>query len=354
MHNEKVTDGCIEAIDLFCGVGGLTCGLNTSGISVVAGVDIDSSCKFAYENNNKASFICSDIGSVDSQQLDALYSDKTKYKVLAGCAPCQPFSTHSNKHKNKENDSRWNLVGTFFEHVKNIQPDVVSMENVPGLAKQNVFRDFVTNLKEEGYFVSYQNVYCPDYGIAQTRRRLVLLASKKGQIELISPTHDRKNPVRIKDIISGLEPIKHGQSSDKDPLHVCSELSELNYQRMLASKPGGTWEDWDKSLLADCHKRSSGNSFKSVYGRLSWDSPCSTITTQFYRFGTGRFGHPEQHRALSLREGAIVQTFPKNYQFFAEEEDVNFTKIGRHIGNAVPPRLGEIVGLSITKHLAEI
>lgn len=341
----------VEAIDLFCGVGGLTCGLRASGINVVAGADIDPSCEFSYKNNNKAKFICSDIGNIDSADLEALYSDQTVKRVMVGCAPCQPFSTHSHKYKDKETDARWDLVGTFFNHVKAVQPDVVSMENVPGLAKQTVFKNFVDNLREQGYFVSYQVVFCPDYGIPQTRRRLVVLASKLGEIDLMPPTHDREKPVTIKDTIYQLDPLDHGTVSDKDPLHVCSKLSELNYQRIIASKPGGTWHDWDENLLADCHKRASGSSFTSVYGRLSWDQPSSTITTQFHRFGTGRFGHPEQNRALSLREGAMIQTFPKNYKFIPEGAEVNFTQIGRHIGNAVPPRLGEIVGLSIKKHL---
>lgn len=341
----------IQVIDLFCGVGGLTCGLNMSGLNVIAGVDIDLSCKFPYEFNNQSKFICSDIGGLDSSELNLLFSKDTKHKVLVGCAPCQPFSSHSNKQKNKENDARWNLVGTFFKHVKAILPDVVSMENVPGLANQDVFKDFVKNLKSIGYYVSHQVVYCPDYGIPQTRRRLVLLASKLGVIEIIPPTHDRKNAVSIQSAIRHLESLKSGEQSKEDPLHIASQLSELNLQRIIASKPGGSWRDWDESLLLDCHKKSSGASFGSVYGRLSWGKPSSTITTQFFRFGTGRFGHPEQHRALSLREGAILQTFPESYQFVPETAEVQFTQIGRHIGNAVPPKLGEVVGISIKRHL---
>ena len=341
----------LQAIDLFCGVGGLTCGLRNSGIEVIAGVDIDSSCEFPYETNNHAKFICGDIGALNSTEIDSLYADDVQHKVLVGCAPCQPFSTHSHKYKDKESDARWNLVGTFFNHVKEIQPDVVSMENVPGLVKQGVFKNFVENLKAHNYHVCYQIVYGPDYGIPQTRRRLVLLASKLTTISLIPPTHDRSRPVSIKEAIGSLEPLNHGEASKDDPLHVCSQLSELNYQRILASKPGGSWRDWDKSLLADCHKKATGATFSSVYGRLSWDMPSSTITTQFYRFGTGRFGHPEQNRALSLREGAIIQTFPKNYQFVPSQSQISLTQVGRHIGNAVPPRLGEVIGISILKHL---
>lgn len=341
----------IQAIDLFCGVGGLTCGLGMSGLEVVAGVDIDASCAFSYESNNASQFICSDIGAIDSKALNGLYTDNIKYRVLVGCAPCQPFSTHSNKQKNKKDDARWNLVGTFFSHVDSIRPDVISMENVPGLAKQEVFSEFISNLESIGYFVHYEIVFCPDYGIAQTRKRLVLLASKLGDIKLIEPTHDRKNPGTIKSVIGHLPRLNHGKQSREDPLHTASKLSELNYQRMLASKPGGSWRDWDDDLLLECHKKDSGASFGSVYGRLSWEKPSSTITTQFYRFGTGRFGHPKQNRALSLREGALIQTFPEGYQFAPKGEKINLTRVGRHIGNAVPPKLGEVVGLSIQAHL---
>ncbi len=341
----------IQVVDLFCGVGGLTYGLNQVGLKVVAGIDIDGSCAKAYEKNNDAEFIQSDISELDSTYISSLYSEDTDYKVLVGCAPCQPFSTHSNKKLGKETDERWNLVLQFAKKIEEIRPSVVSMENVPGLAKQDVFFEFLKKLEDIGYFVSYKVVFCPDYGIPQNRRRLVLMASNLGEISLIPPTHDRKSAPTLKDVIGHLKPIKHGAQSKRDLIHASSSLSELNYKRMLASKPGGSWLDWDESLLADCHKRSSGSSFKSVYGRLSWESQSSTITTQFYRFGTGRFGHPEQHRALSLREGAILQTFPENYDFLVDEDQVNFSKIGRQIGNAVPPKLGEVVGKSILQHL---
>lgn len=138
-----------------------------------------------------------------------------------------------------------------------------------------------------------------------------------------------------------------------DSLHRCPKLSKINLERIRQSRPGGTWHDWDKKLLPNCYKKASGKTYSSVYGRMRWDMPSPTITTQFYAYGTGRYGHPEQNRAISLREGAILQTFPKNYKFVKHKETITYKILGRHIGNAVPPKLGEIIGKSIKKHLLE-
>ena len=197
-------------------------------------------------------------------------------------------------------------------------------------------------------------MYAPDYGVPQNRRRLLLLASKLGNIRLIDSLYDKNTYVTVRDAISHLPELKAGEVNEIDFLHTSRRLSELNLQRIRSSRPGGTWKDWDENLLPDCYKRKSGESFRAVYGRLEWDKPASTITTQFPGYGNGRFGHPEQDRALSLREGAIIQTFPNDYQFIKERKDLTFSKIATQIGNAVPPKLGEIIGLSIKKHLEEV
>lgn len=212
-------------------------------------------------------------------------------------------------------------------------------------------KDFERFLKESRYYVSYSNVYCPDYGIPQKRRRLVLIASKYGKIELITPTHSKESYKTIKDAIGDLPPIESHEVCEIDPLHKTTTLSEINLKRIRSSKPKGTWLDWDEDLRLECHKKSSGNSYKSVYGRMAWDEPSPTITTQFYNYGTGRFGHPNQDRALTLREGAILQTFPIDYKFYEKEDDISITKLGRHIGNAVPVKLGLVIGESIINHL---
>jgi DNA (cytosine-5)-methyltransferase 1 len=345
----------VEAIDLFCGSGGLTHGLIQAGVDVLAGLDSDSTCEYAYEANNSAKFISADIAAYSGGKLLALYSAGA-IKVLAGCAPCQTFSKHTQKNKNRDQDKKWNLLYQFSNKIKEINPDIVSMENVPGLAKYPVFKDFLSALAGMGYKYSYKVVSCEKYGIPQTRRRLVLLASKLGEINLIPYTHPKPADfVTVKDVFSkhSLPAICRGEGASSDLLHKSADLSNLNLKRIQNSRPGGTWSEWDKSLLPECYKKSSGKTYSSVYGRMSWNKPSPTITTQFYVYGTGRFGHPEQDRAISLREGALLQTFPVKYKLLPPKGNVVFKTIGRHIGNAVPVRLGCIIGKSILKHVDE-
>ena len=274
-------------------------------------------------------------------------------KVLAGCAPCQPFSSYAFKNKNKD-EKKYNLLYEFGRLVKDIQPDIVTMENVPAIASfklQSVLGDFVRTLELEGYYVSYQVVYCPDYGIPQTRKRLVLLASKLGEIELIPPTHRKDNYVTVRDVISNLPPLQAGEECPTDKLHRCRALSALNMRRMEATPYGGSWRDWPEELLLNCHKKEGGKSFGSVYGRMTWEEPAPTMTTLCTGIGNGRFGHPVQNRAISAREAALFQTFPTTYKFFSNEQEVSLTKASRYIGNAVPPRLGEVIAESIKKHI---
>lgn len=341
-----------SAIDLFCGIGGLSYGLQKAGISVVAGVDLDESSQFAYEENVKADFILKDISKFHGDEINRNYwRDKNQVKILAGCAPCQPFSNHSNKIKNKGQTKKWRLISEFKRIIEETDPDIVTMENVPNLANQKIFEKFVAFLEQKEYFVSYSNVYCPDYGIPQKRRRLVLLASKYGEISLIPRTHSEENYVTLRDAIEDLPPLEAGEVCASDPLHRSIKLSEINLQRIKASKPNGTWLDWDEDLRLECHKKSTGNTYKAVYGRMSWDEPSSTITTQFHNYGTGRFGHPAQNRALTIREAAILQTFPVDYKFYENENEVFIRKLGVHIGNAVPVELGVVIGKSIKLHI---
>ena len=343
-----------SAIDLFCGIGGLSYGLKQAGISVVAGIDLDDSCKYAYEENVKAKFLPRDITKVSGKQLEEeFWGNDDEIKILAGCAPCQPFSTHANKNKDKEKNEDWNLINQFKRLIEETSPAIVTMENVTNLANKQIFKDFVKFLEENNYFVSHSKVYSPDYGIPQKRRRLVLLASKYGKIEILPPTHTKENYVTLEDAIGDLPPVKAGEICGSDPLHKSINLGEKNLKRIRASKPNGTWLDWDEDLRLACHKKSSGSTYKSVYGRMSWEVPSSTITTQFHNYGTGRFGHPEQDRALTLREGALLQTFPKDYKFYEDETEIKIGQFGVHIGNAVPVDLGVVIGKTIQAHIRE-
>jgi len=342
----------IKVVDLFCGAGGLTHGLQRAGLNVVAGYDIDATCRYAYEKNNNALFVQKSVTELDEGEISKHFKDAS-IKVLAGCAPCQPFSSYTNTDKSvkKIKDHRWSLLYSFAKQIQLCAPDIVTMENVPRVINHKVFKDFVKTLKSEGYFVWYDTVFCPDYGMAQSRSRLVLLASKFGEIKLIPPTHDKNNYNTVRSVIGGLPPIDAGSSDEKDRLHYAASLSPLNMERIKHSKPGGTWKDWPEYLRASCHTKESGSSYTAVYGRMSWDKLGSTITTQCIGFGNGRFGHPEQNRAISLREAALLQSFPLTYEFWPAEVKVELRNVARLIGNAVPVRLGEVVGQSIIEHL---
>lgn len=345
--SEVVRNNTICAVDLFCGVGGLTHGLRKGGVNVVAGVDNDGACAFAYEFNNGAKFIKADVSNVQGAEIIELFGPRS-IRLLAGCAPCQPFSTYSRKGRNRNYEEQWPLVRKFGSLIQAVQPELVTMENVPQLADHPVFGDFIELLA--GYHVWWNIVECERYGVPQTRRRLVLLASKLGNkgLELV-PTHSK--PVTVRAAIGKLEPIRAGQASASDPLHVACKLSETNLRRIRASKPGGSWRDWPKELQAQCHSRSSGATYPSVYGRMEWDRPAPTMTTQCFGYGNGRFGHPEQDRAISLREAAMLQTFPKKYRFVKSGKDVVFSRLGRLIGNAVPVRLGQVIGEALVQHV---
>lgn len=342
----------IAAIDLFCGAGGLTNGLEKAGIDVRMGVDIDEACGFAYEANNNANFLLKSVEELTGRYLDQFLWG-SRYRLLAGCAPCQPFSTYRQK-AGRPPDSRWGLLNHFSRLVRELQPDLVTMENVPRLAEQDIFAEFVHDLRRQGFSVYFNTVNCADYGVPQMRHRLVLLASRLGDIEMIAPVRGPERYRTVRQAIGSLPPIGAGEIDGHDPLHQACGLSPTNMERIKASTPGGTWRDWEESLIAECHRRSTGKSYPSVYGRMSWDEPSPTMTTQFYGFGSGRFGHPEQHRAISLREGAILQSFPRSYKFVPPGAPIYRKSIGRLIGNAVPVKLGQAIGRSIVRHVSAV
>jgi DNA (cytosine-5)-methyltransferase 1 len=343
------------AVDLFCGAGGLTRGLLDAGIPVVAGYDVDEACRFPYEHNNKgAAFKKVSVTDLDAATLAAHYP-AGHTRILVGCAPCQTFSKYTQGLDN-DDDPKWTLLDQFARLVREVKPDIVSMENVPELQRHPIFDRFLATLTDTGFHYTNDRekriVYCPDYGIPQVRQRLVLVASRLGPITLIPPSH-KDAPLKVEDAIGQLPPLDAGEIDSRDPLHRCSRLSLKNQERIQHSIPGGTWRDWPSRLVAKCHRKKTGKTYPGVYGRMQWDEPSPTITTQFFGFGNGRFGHPEQHRAISLREGAILQSFPIDYQFVGKGGNYGFKSIGRLIGNAVPVRLGEVIGRTIKLHLEE-
>ncbi|MBR4605856.1 MAG: DNA cytosine methyltransferase [Lachnospiraceae bacterium] len=340
----------ICATDLFCGAGGLTNGLIRSGIDVRLGVDIDEHCVYPYTANNSARFLLRSVELVGKEEITPFLADNC-IRLLAGCAPCQTFSTYNQKAK--ETDKRWWLLRHFARLVQEMQPELVAMENVPNLLEQNVFQEFCATLTNEGYHITYSIVKCAEYGVPQDRKRLVCLASKFGAVNLLTPREFGASPRTVRDAIESLPKLEAGAQDPEDPLHRSAALTPLNLKRIRASSPGGTWRDWPEELMVTCHRKATGKNYSGVYGRMTWDMPSPTITTQFYGFGNGRFGHPEQDRALSLREGAILQTFPPEYVFFDPGKPVQRKIIGKLIGNAVPVVLGEVIGRSLITHVAQ-
>ena len=340
----------IKCIDLFCGAGGLTAGFESLGLDVIAGYDFDPVCEHPYSQNNSATFVHKDITKVSAEELLRVFG-KTDLKILAGCAPCQPFSTYSQRYTTI-GTSRWRLLYKFAELVEGVRPEIVVMENVANVTKHTVFADFLTTLRRLGYFLFSDVIDCSVIGLPQTRKRNITIASKIAPFDLVSK--QVKSPLTVANAIGHLPSIKAGETNSHDSLHISSGLSSLNLSRIKHSKPGGSWRDWPEELIAACHNKPSGRSYPGVYARMSWEKPSPTLTTQFFGFGNGRFGHPEQDRAISLREGAILQGFPMNYSFVPEEARVCFTPIGRLIGNAVPVTLARLIGLSLLNHLSII
>jgi DNA (cytosine-5)-methyltransferase 1 len=281
MTNKKV-ENC-TVVDLFAGAGGLTHGFALEGFHVAAGVEADEAFCYAYEKNNpNVKFIPTKIENMTSGDLLRLYPEGD-LKVLAGCAPCQPFSAYTRvqgKHQN------WQLLYEFSDLVESIQPEIVTMENVPRLKSfdnGSVFQDFLKILDKHGYFVTWNSrIYAPDYGVPQHRYRLILIASKLGPIEFLRPSHYPGHYRTVRDAIGHLESLQVGETSIHDPLHKTMGLSPLNMKRIKVSKPGGTWFDWPDELRATCHTKETGKTYKNVYGRMLWDEPAPTITTQCY------------------------------------------------------------------------
>ncbi len=333
----------IEAVDIFCGVGGLSYGLRAAHIKVVAGFDNDPNCRYAYERNTGAEFHLRDIRDVTAKEVAGYFSG-TSQRLIAGCAPCQKYSDLTNKQGQRH--GRWRLIKKFSDIVLTVKPEHVTMENVPNVQTVKEFQTFVKDLRSAGYSVWHDVINCEQFGVPQRRRRLVMIASL---VCGVSPLQGNESMVSVKNAIGKLPELNAGDICEHDFLHRSANLSPVNLQRIRHSRPGGNWKDWPEALRLDCHSSESGSSYTSVYGRMSWDGTAPTITTRACNYGSGRFGHPEQDRCISIREAAMLQSFPDDYEFFADAESITFLKAGKLIGNAVPPKLAESIGRHIVQ-----
>lgn len=347
-----MTSPKIKVFDFFSGCGGTSKGLQTAGMDIVLGLDIDKDSEATYlANFLGAEFIRQDISSVETQSIkNAIQKCGSSPLLFCGCAPCQPF-TKQNTLK-KTDDVRAPLLNEFQRFVEYYEPEYVFVENVPGMQKikneKSPFTDFITALKLKGYSVSYAVKAAQNYGVPQYRRRLVLIASRLGYIDLPGETHgegeNKEKYATVWDYISDLPSIRAGEEHPEIPNHRAANLSELNLKRIKAMPPGGSRKDWPDELKLDCHAENySGHT--DVYGRMKWNAPASGLTTRCISLSNGRFGHPDQDRAISAREAACLQTFPMDFVFHG-----NLGSVARQIGNAVPVKLAEVFGQHIINH----
>lgn len=344
----------LKAIDFFCGAGGMTYGMKQSGIDVIAGIDIDLGCKQTYEENNMPSkFIEADINIFTPQELSRRTGIKRNDDslIFIGCSPCQYWTKiRTEKDKNKETKD---LLGGFKKFIEWFGPGYIVVENVPGLFNRrdkNILGEFLTFLENNNYVICHNKVINSlHYGVPQNRQRYLLIARRVGS-EIVIPEIENTDHLTVKNYIgkdNGFSPIAAGHRDGSNFLHTAARLSEKNIRRIMMTKPdGGTRVSWkdDPDLQIPTYQGKDGY-FRNVYGRMFWDKPAPTITTRFISLSNGRFGHPEEHRALSLREGATLQSFPKDYKFFGS----SIASISRQIGNAVPPELAKRIGLAINR-----
>jgi len=341
----------ITAIDFFCGAGGLTRGLLDAGINVIAGIDGDKRCRETYErNNHPAVFFKADVRNLDYNLIRQLIRGVPKKDLLfAGCAPCQAFS-QQRKSCSVRPDAT--LLISFGELIETFKPGQVLIENVPGLTRVrgfSAYKRFLKVLKNNNYEYDGRVIDAKCYGVPQTRRRYVLLAMKRKKPKLPEPLNGpgRQPYNTVRNAISHFPAIKAGKKHPLFPNHEAASLSELNLRRLRHTpKDGGDRRAWPKELILDCHK-GGYKGHTDVYGRMYWDRPSPTLTGKCNSISNGRYGHPSQDRAISLREAASLQTFRDDYVFYGSN-----VHIATQIGNAVPVRLAEVLGRAIiSNHL---
>jgi DNA (cytosine-5)-methyltransferase 1 len=345
----------MRAIDFFCGAGGLTRGLLDAGLKVIAGFDADGRCKETYERNNPGTrFFQADICRLTAANVWTVAGTcRTGDLLLVGCAPCQPFSQYRNgksggaplgtDHQNHQAT----LLGAFARLVEAIRPGQVLIENVPGLTRVrgfSTYRRFLQMLYSADYSVAEEVLDAKHFGVPQNRRRYVLIAIRGRAASLPKKRFGLGVGayLTVRHAIAHYPPIRAGEAHPLIPNHRASAISPLNLSR-LACTPhdGGDRRAWPGELVLDCH-RNNHNGHTDVYGRMAWDKPAPTLTARCHSISNGRYGHPEQDRAISLREAASLQTFRDSYVFYGSNEH-----IAAQIGNAVPVRFAEVLGRHI-------
>lgn len=335
-------------IDFFSGCGGTSTGLRDAGMKIAAAVDFDSAASATYQANfPEAEFHEVDIRKLALDAFDHLVPNDGPL-VFSACAPCQPYSSMRPTASRARPQER-SLLLTLIPFMERLKPDVLIVENVPGLQRipgGSTWNRFLRYLSRAGYSTRWEVIDCRDYGVPQRRKRLVLLASRHGAIDLPAPTHggDRLPYSTVRDWIGSLPAIRAGEAHADDPLHRSGALGDLNMRRIMALSEGGSRTEWPDDLWLECHRNSKGH--QDAYGRMRYDDTAPVLTTKCTDITNGRYGHPTQHRAISAREAALLQTFPLEYKFLGSLKSVT-----KQIGNAVPVLVAKAMGDHIVEHL---
>ena len=351
----------LEAIDVFAGGGGLTVGLKRAGFDVVAAVELEQQAFSTYTANHpEVHALHQDVRTVAGSDLSNLCSGEI-VDLLAGCPPCQGFTSLTAKYKTE--DPRNDLVLEMSRLAEEICPRAIMMENVPGLANKGstLYEGLKRRLRRMGYCLTEGILEAADYGVPQFRRRLVLLGGLGFEIGLPKPTHARVQrdgllPWKtVNDAIGHMsEPVtlddaRKSGGVERSSWHVVRTLSPENTKRIQAARAGASWTTIPESLRPECH-RNGYRGFSNVYGRMEWDSPSPTITGGCTTLSKGRFGHPVANRTISVREAALLQTFPEEYLF-----DTPYMEyVCNVIGNALPCDFAAAVSKQCSSQLAEV
>lgn len=337
----------LKAIDLFCGAGGLSLGLQQAGFEVVGAVEILPIAAETYKKNHpNVDLQTSDIRNLDPEDLMEKWGlQKGELDLIAGCPPCQGFSSIRTRNKSSSvNDARNDLVFEYLRFVKAFLPKAVMMENVPALARDERIAKVVLKLSELGYKVDDSTVQvqdAADFGVPQRRRRMIMLSSRLGKIP---ETKKVEKKITVKEAFAQID-----ESFLADPLHNLTSKRTERIQKLIENIPkdGGSRSSLPESMWLECHKRYP-QGFRDVYGRISWNDVAPTMTGGCNNPSKGRFLHPQDDRVISLREAALLQTFPKNYHFPADQSR---DKIALMIGNALPPEFIRCHASNIAEHL---
>jgi DNA (cytosine-5)-methyltransferase 1 len=335
-----------KSIDLFSGCGGLTEGMKQAGFKVIAAVEIDHYAAETYKNNHKnVNLFEQDITNVNPDDIKKIMGGEPLH-LLAGCPPCQGFSSVRRLNKKEPvKDVRNNLIWEYYRFVEALMPLTLMMENVPGLADYKPFQNMVEKLKRLGYSnIKYEKIWIQEYGVPQRRRRLVLVASRIGKIDI--PQGNKKFKT-VRDCIGNIEPVE----STKDLLHKIYPKHTPKVYEKISKIPldGGSRKDLPVEYQLKCHMKENVG-FNDIYGRLKWDSFSSTITGGCLNQSKGRFLHPQENRCITAREAALLQTFPKKYKF---PTNIKKIAIALMIGNALPPEFSRIQCNNIYNHLKD-